>query len=254
MHKSLWNEEYYETLTYYYWEPQHLGKKSYPDAKYNTLAKVLAHVRNREVSLNHQFNTFFSLLPSSETRALFYDIFREKLSGEFCFNSKATREFTALFKDATQPDLYFPSDAETVCIELKVGKNKSDFDQVMKYLLLSCLENERSGREKPLYLLYLGEGQFHQAFKEKCTSIQELKEHFLMYEIGNTTRNKSLDLTPYREKIYTLSQHMRLVYLSYSQLYRVLQNRARGTDNEALVNIYAGMLSELESRGYANTV
>lgn len=247
--KSTWNEEYYETLEFYYWEPQHLGKMKMSESKYDSLRKSIDHIKKMEVSLNHHFNTFFSLLPNKETNDLFAHIFGREFQGNFCFNSKATRDFVDSFKSATQPDLFFPSEQELVCIEMKVG-SKSSFDQLTKYLLLSLLEQEREHSEKKFSLLYIGVGEFKDLFKEKIRTVEELREQFLQYEIGEKTRNKTLDLAPYREKIYQLSQTIPLEYLSYSDFYRLLSKLYQQSDNEALQNIYYGLIAELEMRGY----
>lgn len=249
--KSTWNQEYYETLEFYYWEPQHLGKLKHPNTKYTSLQSALEHIKRMEVSLNHQFNTFFSLLPDSETNALFSHIFQRPFDEKFCFNSKDTRDFVESFKSATQPDLFFPSPTELVCIEMKVGA-QSDFDQLMKYLLLSLIEGEKSGVTKQFSLLYMGVGDFTTLFKERCTDIDDLRAQFLTYEIGERTKNKSIDLSSYREKIYQLSQEIDIAYMSYAEFHKYLVELSQETSNEALRNIYTGLIAELELRGFSS--
>ena len=247
--KSLWNQEYYEILEFYYWEPQHLGKSKNPRSKYDSLAKALTHIKSIEVSLNHQFNTFFSLLPTQETNELFSKIFGRKFDENFCFNSKATRQFVDSFKSATQPDLFFPSPTELVCIEMKVSA-QSDFDQLMKYLLLSLIEKSKAAEKKRFSLLYLGKGDFCTLFREGCQSIEELRAQFLLYEFGERTKNGAIDLAPYREEIYRLSREIDIAYLSYAHFGEMLLRLSNDTDNQALKNIYNGLIAELEDRGF----
>lgn len=247
--KSNWSDEYLEILEFYYWEPQHLGKSKHPNTKYDSLEKVLEHIRRMEVSLNHIFNLFFTLLPNKETNELFSRVFQKPFNEEFYFNSRTTRDFVDSFKSATQPDLFFPSENHTVCIEMKVGA-QSNFDQLMKYLLLALLENERSGKQKKFSLLFTGVGPFEKLFKEGCKNICELREQFLGYEIGEKTKNGAIELGAYREPIYKLSQEIDIAYLSYAEFHSLLTEMNAETENEALKNIYRGLMAELEERGF----
>jgi hypothetical protein len=247
--KSNWSDEYLEILEFYYWEPQHLGKSKHPNTKYNSLEKVLEHIRRMEVSLNHIFNLFFTLLPNKETNELFSRVFQKPFNEEFLFNSRTTRDFVDSFKSATQPDLFFPSENHTVCIEMKVGA-QSDFDQLMKYLLLAILENERSGKQKKFSLLFTGVGPFEKLFKEGIESIEELREQFLGYEIGERTKNGSVELRAYRERVCGLSQEIDVAYLSCAEFHSVLAEVSAEAENEALGSVCRGLMAELEERGF----
>jgi hypothetical protein len=52
-------------MNFYYWEPQHLGKKKNPNSKIQNISDALDHISKMEVSLNHQFNLFFQLIPAA---------------------------------------------------------------------------------------------------------------------------------------------------------------------------------------------
>ena len=50
--KSSWNNEYYDIMNFYYWEPQHLGKIKNPNSKIQSIHDALSHIAKMEVSLN----------------------------------------------------------------------------------------------------------------------------------------------------------------------------------------------------------
>ncbi len=60
---SGWLDSYYEALEFFYWEPQHPGRKKHATAEFNTLPKVRKHLRRMEVTLNHNIHQFLALAP-----------------------------------------------------------------------------------------------------------------------------------------------------------------------------------------------
>ena len=76
--KSSWNNEYYDIMNFYYWEPQHLGKIKNPNSKIQSIHDALSHIAKMEVSLNHQFNLFFQLLPSVILNDILYQTLLKK--------------------------------------------------------------------------------------------------------------------------------------------------------------------------------
>jgi hypothetical protein len=60
-----WVESYYDTLSFFYWEPQHIGRKKYVDPRLKSALEVQNHVRTMEVTLNHQIKQFLCLAPDS---------------------------------------------------------------------------------------------------------------------------------------------------------------------------------------------
>lgn len=54
-----WTNVYDEIMSFYFYEPQHIGKKAYPRDNphvYSNEQAMLNHISNMEVSLNHLFN------------------------------------------------------------------------------------------------------------------------------------------------------------------------------------------------------
>ena len=52
-------ENIYEIYDFLYFEPQHIGKIKNPKTTYNSSKKMIEHIKNLEVSLNHILNLFF---------------------------------------------------------------------------------------------------------------------------------------------------------------------------------------------------
>lgn len=243
-----WSAEYYEILEFYFWESQHLGKIKNPLSRYSSFEKVLEHVLKMEVSLNHQFNTFFSLLPNSILCELFFAITGKKYSCEFVFSSKATRMLVEEFKSITQPDLLFRSQDSLVCIEMKL-QAKTDMEQLMKYLLLSVLEAERSAVEKDFTLIFIGKGEFKDLFKEKFQNMEEAVAAFAEYSIPEFSKNGKIPLSKYEKKLHEVLARTTLVYINYHDFGQLLRDKALDTENEVLKKLYTGLIEELERRG-----
>ena len=66
-----WLDSYYEALEFFYWEPQHIGRKKNVDSEFNTIEKVVKHLRRIEVTLNHNINQFLILAPAALRACLF---------------------------------------------------------------------------------------------------------------------------------------------------------------------------------------
>ena len=60
-----WLDSYYEAVEFFYWEPQHIGRKKHVPGEFNTFEKVHKHLRQMEVTLNHNINQFLLLAPES---------------------------------------------------------------------------------------------------------------------------------------------------------------------------------------------
>lgn len=172
--EATWTESYYQDLEFFYWEPQHLGRKRHIDSKLNSLKKVQAHLRVMEVTLNHNLNLFFLLAPGSVRAQLFNRLFGRTLAGEHRMHGRGVGEAYGM-AGSTQPDLFFTSDDNVVAIEMKIAA-KSSISQVLKYVLLGLAEELESGRQKVHHLGFLGKGDFASQWKERFRDPAELKK------------------------------------------------------------------------------
>jgi hypothetical protein len=246
-----WNEEYYHILSFYFWEPQHLGKIKNPASNYENVEQVLAHIERMEVSLNHHLNLFLSLMPDDFIAGLFSHSFGEAFTESGSLVGRTEQEGD-LFK-ATQPDIYFKGEEILVGVELKVAA-KSSLDQVFKYALLYTLEDEAEGLERAHYLLYLAPGEFSTLWGEPIDSVTALKAHLADYALPAETSKRHIPLEAHHAKIRQNIAQMKIAHLTYQQLFDFLGVRIqaikseRGPDSSEL-KLLKGMQAELLRRG-----
>lgn len=247
-----WNKEYYEILEFFFWESQHLGKKKNPESNLQGIEQVFAHLRRMEVTLNHQFNLFFTLVPRSLLRDFFKHVFGHPFDDEYVFDSQETRKFVSMLGSVTQPDLFFVGRQSLVGIEMKVSA-KSSLDQCMKYFLLSLLEGEALKNQKIFHLLFIGKGNFSNLFEERFESVGELQKAFAAFSMPDTSRNGGIDLKRYHEKIRKLAQKAEIAYISYGDMYNFFKEEREkyaGGNNgaETVCKLIDGLLDEIRAR------
>jgi len=252
MSTSTWNNEYVEILEFFFWESQHLGKQKNPQSRLKKLNEVLSHLREMEVTLNHQFNLFFALLPQQILRELLGKCFQHTFVDTFIIDSRETRKCIESLGRVTQPDILLFGQQSLAAIEMKVAA-KSSLEQLMKYLLLSLLENDVSGKPRMFHLLFLGKDDFTKLFKEGYNNIAELREAFMSFALPKKSRNGGIDLTPYHERLRRLGQEANISYLSYRDLSAVLRQimapyNGNEPGHEVIRKLISGLLNELHLR------
>ncbi|MBW4441859.1 MAG: hypothetical protein KME10_11610 [Plectolyngbya sp. WJT66-NPBG17] len=248
---STWNTEYYDIMSFFYWEPQHLGKKSYPESKYKSLKEVLDHLKAMEVSFNHQFNLFFRLLPESMCSTFFRSVVSTLPDENHHYQSLKDVEDLGL-NGATQPDMLFVGSKSIIGVELKISA-KTTFEQVLKYAILFYSEQKRSGFAKECNLIFFAPGTFGELFRENVVSIEELKSSFSVDMLPDTTRKGGVSLVGHKEAIVELARTMTIGFVSYSEVYTRLNDLKLGIDklspySDAPLKLIDGMLNELEMR------
>lgn len=152
-----WIDSYYEALEFFYWEPQHIGRKKHISAEFDTIDKVTAHLRRMEVTLNHNVNQFFLLAPTTLRNDLFQELFSHTFHHSFLLHGRGVDAQFQLV-NSVQPDVLFASDAELVSLEMKVGA-KSSVSQVLKYALLGMAVELCVGSARHHYLAFLTNGK-----------------------------------------------------------------------------------------------
>ena len=169
-----WVESYYEAVEFFYWEPQHLGKRKHANAELDSVSSVRKRLRNMEVTLNQNLHQFFLLAPDLLRNELFAQLFGKPLQGQLSLHGRDVDEEFKL-QNSVQPDLLFTSDAQIVSLEMKLGA-KSSITQVIKYALLGLAVELKHGSQKEHFLGFLGAGSFANQWKEGFSSIAELRE------------------------------------------------------------------------------
>jgi len=246
-----WTSEYYDIMEFYYWEPQHLGKIKNPKSRYNNEKKALQHIQNMEVSLNHMFNIFFRLAPSSFVNQIITNCFGKNIQESFTLQS---RYDILKFSSLVQPDLLFSSETTNFSIEMKIGA-KSSLSQVYKYALLHWLEQQHSNTQKKSLLLYMGKGNFDDLWVESFAGVDELKKQVVSLDISKlktkAVKKETIPIDWY--EIQNMLNDTNIVYCSYSEFSTLLRKFSaqildKSDESETIHKLFSGLYLELERR------
>ena len=247
MSKHTWNKEYYDILDFFYFEPQHLGKaKNTKNPK--PYEKVNHRLRNMEVTLNHQFNLFFQLLPKSLFHLFFTQIIKELSDDDFQFQGDSQLNIHG----ATQPDLFFKGEHSCIAIEMKISA-KSSLDQVMKYAMLFHFSQKNDLKAKDNHLIFIGKGNLKNQFKEKFTSTDLIKDNLNTSLIPETTRKGNINLIEQKEDIISVAKAMSITFINYQNIFDLLTLVKDNTDTsspyfDTVFKLINGLKEELISR------
>lgn len=252
--EASWLQSYYEALQFFYWEPQHLGRKKHPTAEFSTEEKVAKHLGKIEVTLNHNLSQFFLLAPNQLRSELFELLFGRPFNTRFTMHGREVDK-TFELSNATQPDFMFTSESDLVSLEMKVGA-KSSVSQVLKYALLGLAVELRAGAPREHYLGFLGEGAFSNQWQEKFQSIDDLRT-----AVSSADKTAFLNRQPPRfraheERFLAIVNTMALTFINYAALANFLRaeippplDTSRGA--EVYGKVLQGLIDELHSRGLA---
>lgn len=246
-----WTSEYYDVMEFYYWEPQHLGKIKNQNSRYNSAGKALSHIQNMEVSLNHMFNVFFRLAPSSFINQVIVEFFSKDTEEKFSLQGRyAVSEFSSL----VQPDLLFSSDETNFSIEMKIGA-KSSLEQVYKYGLLHWMEQKHTNSTKKSFLLYMNKNNFSDLWTERFSSVGELKKQTLILDIETLKAKAAKNENTHIEwdEVKHLVGETDIGFCTYSDFAALLkrftaQFAGNNEASETIEKLFGGLYSELERR------
>lgn len=249
--ETTWNKEYYDILNFYYWEPQHLGKKNHPESSVKTLADSEKKLRNMEVTLNHIFNIFIRLCP----KVILGEILG-KITGDFGLENVVYQSrddvHNTYGKNVTQADMMLLDDSNVVAVEMKIGA-KTSLDQLVKYAMLFHFEKEHSHKNKKHHLIYLTKSKFPKIFEEKINDIEDLTSRFDTSLIPDKTKSGSVELHKNKEEIVDILKNMNLYFITYTDFYNILNVIRDGIDienkySDMLITLICGITNELEDR------
>lgn len=247
-----WVDSYYEGLEFFYWEPQHLGRKKNPGTALRSRDAVMKHLRGMEVTLNQILKQFFTLASPQATTELFATLFgRRSLDQLVLCGRDIDSEFD--LRGAMQPDLLFVSTNHVAAVELKIAA-RSSIKQILKYGLLGLAAELRTGRPMSHDLLLVGVGPLETMFKDKYKDIRELRKVILAADL-----EKFLKTAPphFRTRFYQLERIVKfqeIRYVTYSELTGVLLAQFTSTDNRSPCAhtsraLLDGLLRECRERG-----
>lgn len=252
--EATWLQSYYEALQFFYWEPQHLGRKKYATAELDTAEKVAAHLGRIEVTLNHNLSQFFLLAPNRLRRDLFDCLFGSSFGEDFILHGRGV-DTTFELVNSTQPDLMLTSDEALVSIEMKIGA-KSSVTQVLKYALLGLAVELRAGAPRRHYLAFLGRGSFAEQWHERFASPSELRVALAAEDVAAFLATCPLRFRSQSERFSSIVSELALAFISYNAFADFLrQQLPPAVDTSEGAEVYAkllnGLLSELHGRGLA---
>lgn len=174
-----WHEKYWDAVEQLYWAPSHLGLKSISKSKWivdtefiripkgevkpgrsiytriKTFKDNAARMRSLEETLNHIFNITFAIAPDPIISKLLHQQIGFDDNGPFeRFGREIAERYGWGDSNVTQPDGFFVSDASILSVELKLG-SPSWPQQVLKYLVLTCFEEQRTGPRGQVGILFI---------------------------------------------------------------------------------------------------
>lgn len=249
---SQWNDEYYEIIDFYFWEPQHIGRSKTEKSRYKNMEDVKNHILNMEVSLNHQLNIFFRLAPEDFINKLVKNYFHNSFDDKYLFHGENEwKQYVPA--EETQPDLFLSGESTNLAIELKLGA-KSNMEQVAKYLLLHQLNNQSYNKEKQPYLLYISPSSFSSLWAEKFKSKSELISCFKennFTKLKEKTKNNISEST--WDSALNLIDEVEIEAITYKQFHELLIKYRDNIDmtqkySDTIDSLFLGLINELESR------
>lgn len=250
-----WLDCYYEALEFFYWEPQHIGRKKNISGEAQTLEKVLIHLRKIEVTLNHNINQFFLVAPRSFHRRVFDAFFAKRFDLDFQLHGRGVDTQFDL-ADAMQPDFAFTSAEEVLSIEMKITA-KSSLDQVLKYALLGLAIEIKEDFRKKHYLGFLGIGEFKDQWKEKFKDAGELQLAVQAADISAFISKQPARFRSHEGRLRSIANEMNYGFVNYQSFANVLKTEIPAHPDlspaeEAYANLIQGLVSELKRRELAN--
>jgi hypothetical protein len=246
-----WVEGYYDTLSFFYWEPQHIGRKKYADPRLKSECDVQQHVRTMEVTLNHQIKQFLCLAPAFFRNRLFKSALGREVIGNFTMARSEGCKVCA----AVQPDFLFTTDDSTVSLEMKIGA-KSSITQVLKYALLALAVEKKHEREMDHSLIFLGADDFSRLWRERFSEgdlrqgLESRESSFIQGLSGSEVGFRDQEFR-FAEIVSSLS----IGFISYNQFANLLYEERPSSDRSAGEQVYRklidGMTTELKRRKLA---
>jgi hypothetical protein len=249
-----WVDSYYEALEFFYWEPQHIGRKKPVGARFDSADEANQHLRRIEVTLNHNFEQFFRLAPASLRNDLFAELFARPFEQAFTLHGRGVDDEFALEK-VTQPDLLFVSAADVVALEMKISA-KCSVEQILKYAVLGLAVELHFGTPRRHCLALLSDGAFARQWQEGFATPEEVRLALAEADLEAFLKRRPVRFQEHALRFTEIVSQLELAYLDYAgfaAFLRGAQPDASDTTAGAEVyrNLIAGLLAEMRSRQLA---
>ena len=242
-----WLDSYYEALEFFYWEPQHIGRKKDVSCEVISLEKITKHLRSMEVTLNHNINQFLLLAPVAFRARLFREFFGHFFDSQFEMHGRGIDT-----ENSAQPDFLFVSDGDVISIEMKT-KAKSSIKQVLKYALLGLAVEMKSRSQRKHHLGFLGMRDFSNQWKERFASPAELRLALNKADLSMFLKSKGVTSFAQQQRFEAIVAELELSFLSYQDFAELLKSETPALSDttsaaEVYRNLISGLLSELKRR------
>ncbi len=242
-----WNQQYYDTLSFYFWEPQHIGRRRNPSSRIRNESDVVTRLRSLEVALNHQMELFFRLAPNSFANRFLATAFGAPIYDKY---EVAGRELRNQLNDEgmLQPDIVLQGNANVVAIELKVGA-KSSLAQLIKYMTFFVT----AGRDRAPSMLFMGPGAFADIWPERFQDAGEVWRAAREFDRLLLAPSWRAKYDAQRARIADVIPRTKLAFMSYQTFHdEIAQERlAAGCVHETYSRLLDGMAKELIERKLA---
>ncbi len=249
-----WLDSYYEALEFFYWEPQHFrantqaaveAKKLAEIAKKSTrVEQVTRHLREIEVTLNHNIKQFFLLAPAALRNNLFEKLFGCQFKNTFEMQGREVDKKFAL-ANCMQPDFLFISEGEVVSIEMKI-KSQCSVDQVLKYALLGRAVEIQQKEQRKHYLVLLGSGDITKQFPKRYKSTHELTDAIKKENLTTFLGNKPKVFRQNPQDLQRIVDDMNVQFLNYKDFIDILEGATpQQTDQSAGAEVYRNLINGL---------
>jgi hypothetical protein len=247
-----WVKRYFDGLAFFFWEPQHLGRKKDSEGSLQGEERVLDHLRKIEVTLNHTLNQFFSIAPLCYRRELFEAVFHTPFEADLFFHGGGV-EAAYEVPGSVQPDLLFTSSNAVASIEMKIDA-KTSSDQVLKYCLLGLAHERDTEVEKKHFLLLLAPASSRSLWKEGYASVSAAKDAIAQHDLDAFIRKHPSWVSERLPRLRQIVEGIELQQISYRDLSQAFQEKLpppadASPGAEVLRRLIGGFLRELKDRG-----
>lgn len=240
---QLWNRQYYDTLAFHFWEPQHIGRTVSPDSPIRTESDAILRLKRLEVVLNHQMELFFRLAPDRVVQQLSALGLACNWHDTFCLIG---REYdrTYAVEGLTQPDLLLIGRETVLAIELKI-RAKTSLEQLLKYASLLTLLPSRGAAG----LILMGPRDFPSLWKDRYQNVQDVRT-----AIQTLPRNRlPVKLRHFLDRngpsVDDMLARMAIGFVNFRQFHELLTRERHDTSEETYARLLDGMIDELQMRG-----
>jgi hypothetical protein len=236
-----WVDRYYESLEFFYWEPQHLGKRKVVGSRIDSLGVAQKHWRNMEVTLNHIMKYFFSLSPASVICRTLSEGLGREIGKDYTISSL---RFDKVLTKSCQPDFLFLANSGVCSLEMKLD-SKTSINQVLKYALMGLAVEQQVGKELSHGLVFLGKGKFEEIWPKSSGVICPDSLRSELASKAEAFSDKHLKSRDNRTRYLLIVAGLDIGFLNYKDFASILSTEREAAHDCATGEMYGGLIDGL---------